>query len=330
MPKERLPESHGKPAIRGRLMPIAPRKSSPTDPSALSELCLGDASSRKYLFRRPLGNRNPQIEYCQSTRLRRTLCHWAGWACLWCFVLATPPLLPAAEWPYTTTRESFVFQADFPLDPNQDIVDDLVSLRSDLARHLQVTPCQERIDVYLFGDPKVYEMYMRRYFPTVTPRRAMFIKANSPGNVFAYISRQFDVDLRHEATHALLHATLPMVPLWLDEGLAEYFEMPAAERAYENPYLKTVRRGLLYKRPPALVELESFTQLEQMGPREYQHAWAWVHFMLHGPPVARQTLVDYLAKLERHEPPRPLSETLAQQLDSPPQAFVEHFRSWRR
>ena len=194
----------------------------------------------------------------------------------------------ADGWHYTTTRESFVFQADFPLDPNQEVVDQLVQLRSELARQLKVQPCQERIDVYLFGDREVYEMYMRRYFPGVIPRRAMFIKANSPGNVFAYISPQFDVDLRHESTHALLHATLPMVPLWLDEGLAEYFELKAELRADDNPYLKLLRRSLRWKRPPSIQELETYTQLEQMGPQEYQDAWAWVHFMLHGPPAANR------------------------------------------
>ena len=36
--------------------------------------------------------------------------------------------------------------------------------------------------------------------------------------------RQFEADLRHECTHALLHAALPYVPLWLDEGLASLYE----------------------------------------------------------------------------------------------------------
>jgi hypothetical protein len=43
--------------------------------------------------------------------------------------------------------------------------------------------------------------------------------------VFAYRGEDFETDLRHECTHALLNAALPVVPLWLDEGLAEYFEV---------------------------------------------------------------------------------------------------------
>ena len=36
---------------------------------------------------------------------------------------------------------------------------------------------------------------------------------------------RLEEDLRHEATHALLHVAVGDLPLWLDEGLAEYFEV---------------------------------------------------------------------------------------------------------
>ena len=55
----------------------------------------------------------------------------------------------------------------------------------------------------------------------------------------AYRNPEFGNDLRHECTHALLHAVLPAVPLWLDEGLAKYFEVQRASRAYGHPYLSS-------------------------------------------------------------------------------------------
>lgn len=236
-----------------------------------------------------------------------------------------------ADWPYITTRDSFVFHADFPLDTNQKLVNELVSLRSELYRQLKLEPNRERIDVYLFGDKSVYELYMKRYFPTLKPRRAMFIKSNSPGNVFAYISPQFDVDLRHESTHSLLHATLPMVPLWLDEGLAEYYEVPTADRKFGHEYLRQVQRSVTWRRPPSMQQLESLTELRQMGPEEYKHAWSWVHFMLHGPPQARQVLIDYITSISRHEPPKlPLSESLRASIPDLERAYKDHFKNLRR
>ncbi len=234
-----------------------------------------------------------------------------------------------AGWPYQATRDCFTFHADFPLDPSQRLLADLVQIKVALREQLRLPESAENVDVYLFGDRAIYELYMKRYFPGVTPRRAMFIKSNSPGNVFAYISPEFDIDLRHEATHALLHARLPMVPLWLDEGLAEYFEVSPAARARENPYLKTLRRRANWLRPPSLEHLESFTTIAQMGPDEYRDAWSWVHFMLHGPPEAQQALLQYFAQVARHEPPTPLSAALAERIASPQQAFADHFRNWR-
>ena len=40
-------------------------------------------------------------------------------------------------------------------------------------------------------------------------------------------------------------AALPFVPLWLDEGFAEYFETPAADRASGSPYLAGLKRAIL-------------------------------------------------------------------------------------
>ena len=112
--------------------------------------------------------------------------------------------------------------------------------------------------------------------------------------VFAYYSDDFVVDLRHETTHAVLHTLLPMVPLWLDEGLAEYFEVPAADRCQGNPHLKQVQRNVRWRRPASLVKLEATETLDQMDRDAYRDAWSWVHYLLHGPADA-QTRVPPLS-----------------------------------
>ena len=67
------------------------------------------------------------------------------------------------------------------------------------------------------------------------------MKEGGLAGVYAYRHDGSAVDLRHECTHALLHARLPMVPLWLDEGLAKYFEVPAEQRAFDHPYFGWLR-----------------------------------------------------------------------------------------
>ena len=244
-------------------------------------------------------------------------------ALFWC-----PGPAAQAAWPHTHTDGMFVFHADFPLTTSQPLLQELVLLKGQIEQSLRLQCSSERIDVYLFQNRSVYEQYMRRYFPHVHPRRAMFIKSNSPGNVFAYASQDFGVDLRHECTHALLHTALPVVPLWLDEGLAEYFEVSAADRVFGHSALAATRRRVRWQRPPSIQRLEQISTLSEMGPGEYRNAWAWVHFMLHGPPEAREELWDYLHEISRHVPPRPLSERLSKQIPDLDRAFAAHFARW--
>ena len=133
---------------------------------------------------------------------------------------------PGADWTDTRKAGPFTCRADFSLAAHDGLLGDLAQLQTDLTRSLGIAPAGEQIEVYLFHDQATYARYLGRYLPGVPYRRALYVKGNAPGRVFAYKGEQFEMDLRHECTHALLHAALPQVPLWLDEGLAVYFQLP--------------------------------------------------------------------------------------------------------
>jgi hypothetical protein len=164
----------------------------------------------------------------------------------------------------------------------------------------------------------------------VPERRALYVKGNGPGKVFVYRHAETEIDVRHEGTHALLHAALPMVPLWLDEGLAEYFEVPPGERAYDNPHRAALGWNLRLGSVAGLKRLEAKRDLAEMSAADYRHAWAWVHFMLHGPPAARRELMAYLADIQARTPPGELSQRLERRVGEPDQRLVQHFKSWKR
>jgi hypothetical protein len=161
-------------------------------------------------------------------------------------------------------------------------------------------------------------------------RRALFVKGSGPGRVFVYRHDDLPIDVRHEGTHALLHASLPMVPLWLDEGLAEYFEVPPEERAYDNQHLGALRWDLRLGNLPRINVLEAKGNLADMSATDYRHAWAWVHFMIHGPKEARDELIGFLGDIRMSTPPGKLSERLARRLPNPEKLLVQHFKAWRR
>jgi hypothetical protein len=52
--------------------------------------------------------------------------------------------------------------------------------------------------------------------------------------------------------------------------------------------------------------------------------------MMHGPEQAQIALLEYIDDLEQHRPPVALSERLKRKLDNPTQAFLLHFRKWKR
>jgi hypothetical protein len=236
----------------------------------------------------------------------------------------------AADW--TDRREvgPFVCHADFSLQGMEGLFAGLGELQGDLCQTLGIPPAQERIDVYLFGDESSYRRYLKTYFPQLPYRRALFAKLGGPGMVFAYRGKEFETGLRHESTHALLHAALPRVPLWLDEGLAEYFQEPRDKRAYDSRHLSMTRWSARFGIDPSLEKLEKKTDLSQMTSTDYRHAWAWVHFMLHGPAEAHEELARFLGDIRADVPCGRLSQRLALRLENVDRSFCTHFKGWSR
>ena len=233
-------------------------------------------------------------------------------------------------WAETRVSGPFICRADFSLSSVEDLLNDLARLQNDLVRCLGVRPAAEPIELYLFRDQRTYKRYFRQHLPGVPYRRALYLKKGGPGIVLAYVSPQLDVDLRHECTHALLHSSLPMVPLWLDEGLAEYFEIAPAKRVYDNPYLSTVRWNARLGILPKLGKLEGESSLEGMSGADYRNAWAWTHFILHGSPEAHQELVAFLGDISASTPPGLLSQRLRQRLPDVERRLAAHFRELKR
>ncbi|HEY4760788.1 MAG TPA: hypothetical protein VIH42_09435 [Thermoguttaceae bacterium] len=236
----------------------------------------------------------------------------------------------ATDWPDMRVVGPFVCRADFPLNGSEPLLNELAQLQNDLTSALDIPPAREAIEMYLFHDKPTYERYLKQYYPNVPFRRAVFVKENGLGRVFAYRSEQLEIDLRHECTHALLHASLRSIPLWLDEGLAGYFELPAPERAANNSHLSSVRWNAWFGIIPHLEKLEQCTDVSKMGKAEYRDTWAWVHFMLHGPLEARQELVKYLHDLQGQNQPCSLSQRLERHIPLPEQKFATHFKTWKR
>lgn len=212
----------------------------------------------------------------------------------------------------------YVFISDFEVKQDLPLFRELATLREQVHRELKLPSANSLVQVYLFEDRDRYERYMKSKYPELPKRRAFFVaQPKSVGGdedllVYTYWGDRVREDLRHELTHALLHSVLKDVPLWLDEGLAEYFEVPPDWRGSNYHHVEQIRRASHGPFKPDLGRLEKLGQVQQMSPAEYREAWAWVHLMLHDKPEAKAVLVQYLQQLRTNPNPGPLQPRLAE------------------
>lgn len=253
---------------------------------------------------------------------RRRVLAWLGVAA----ALFAPRRLLAGGWVDQRANNTFYCRANFSLRDHEPLLLELSRLQTDVKQTLAIAAPREPIELYLFKDKRSYQDYLKLRFPEAPDRRALFIKGAGPGQVFVYRSDELAVDVRHESTHALLHASLPMVPLWLDEGIAEYFEVPAEERTFRKKYVSSLRWNLRFGKAPRLLALEAKRDVEEMTASDYRDAWSWVHFMLHGPPEAREELLDFLRDIQAGAAPGRLSERLQRRLPDLDERWSQHFR----
>jgi len=223
----------------------------------------------------------------------------------------------------------FVFYADFDVDRRLPIFTELANLRDQVYKDLQLPSANTLVHVYLFEDKPRYERFMKARYPDLPKRRAFFVaQPRAVGSsedllVYTFWGDRVQEDLRHELTHALLHSVLKDVPLWLDEGLAEHFEVPPGWQGINYQHVDHLLRGGTGFKPD-LARLESLKQVDQMSPQEYREAWAWVHFMLHSRPEAKQVLVKYLQELRATSTPGPLRPRLASAVSALDTLLISH------
>ncbi|OYW14949.1 MAG: hypothetical protein B7Z55_15370, partial [Planctomycetales bacterium 12-60-4] len=179
----------------------------------------------------------------------------------------------ADEWVDEQQHGSFIFHADFPLKDVTSVVEGLGELQKDIEATLGLKCGEREIHIHLFRTRWGYAQYIRRNVPEGAGRPALFVAGNDVGRVYAYRHRDLDVDLRHETTHALLHNALPYVPLWLDEGLAEYFEMPVNRRFDGSPHRRSLQWAIRFGWKPNLAALEGNHTLSEMDGNDYRDAW---------------------------------------------------------
>jgi hypothetical protein len=225
----------------------------------------------------------------------------------------------------------YVFLSDFEIPRDQPLFAELAQLSEQVSKELLLPPGRSVVQVYLFETEQRYKRFMEARYPDLPQRRAFFVaQPRAIGGtedllVYTFWGERIRQDLRHELTHALLHSVIRDVPLWLDEGLAEYFELPPGQRGVNASHVEVLCRNLASGAGKLnLARLEALKQVDDMNPAEYRESWAWVHLMLRSKPEAKTVLLSYLQQLRGARHPGQVGPKLMRVYPAAEDALARH------
>lgn len=239
------------------------------------------------------------------------------------------------DWVDVRRAGQFRIYAEFNLDRYDSLIETIEEQRADIVATLGLKPTDKPIVVCLFANYTNYSRYVAEHAPAAARRRAVFVQDEDTGYVYVYRQPKLETDLRHELTHAIVHSMLPFIPLWLDEGLAEYFEVPPQKRASGNPHQLKMKIASRLGWKPNLTRLESRDDLSDFSAANYRESWAWVHFLLHSSDKGKKSdesnelLRRYLGTIENEQLPGPLSGHLRKMGGDPQRRLLDHLKRWR-
>jgi hypothetical protein len=217
------------------------------------------------------------------------------------------PKLPGAT---STALDQLVVLSDSSLPQRHRLLDELKAQRTLVCSKLNLAPSDERIYVYLFANGDDLKNFMRARHPDFPDRRAFFVETDTRLQIYAYWGDRVAEDLRHEVAHGYLHSMVPHLPLWLDEGLAEYFEVPRGDRGLNQRHIHELQTAQATRWSPDLRRLEQLRLAGEMNQLDYAEAWLWAHFMLETTPNRLELLRGYLQALRSEESPEAISQRL--------------------
>jgi hypothetical protein len=219
----------------------------------------------------------------------------------WTSRLEEPPLAPVPLQidDMVTVYGPLALHADFAVRPDNPLIAELVAEQRLISDRLGIPPGDALIHVHLFADEAEFRQRVAEKFPEFQHRRAIFFEADDQLRVYAHWNERVAEDLRHEVAHGYLHAAAPGLPLWLDEGLAEFFEVGDGGRGLHASHIALLKSEHTADRwRPDLARLESTQSAAALRTIDYAEAWLWVHFMLNSN-ATRNLLISSLSDLRR-------------------------------
>lgn len=241
---------------------------------------------------------------------------------IWCLAFVLMTALAGRA----TADAPVVFHTDHTLIEEHSLRAELSQLHASLQAELGVPALSQTAKVFVLRDAAAYRAFLRKV-PGVRPtyRVGLFLKRGGVPHIFTYRHAELRETLRHEFTHCVLNDAHPGLPIWLDEGLAEFYERPQQDG--EQPrYRKLLKRQSTWFWKPKPARLASWKRMSDMQLREYAEAWSWVYLLRRRVVNGNDVLRDYLGALRNGKQPGDLADYLPRIIHEATSAWEHEFR----
>ena len=188
------------------------------------------------------------------------------------------------------------------------------------------------VNVLIFSDRQQYFAHLDKTLPKAPRRNSLFIVRSGRPTILAVQGKTLRQDLMHEAVHSLNHLTFrnTSMPLWMDEGLAEWAEDSVEQQSrVHGKALRQLLGGqrILLPEPISLAALEKIKSTTRADAVDYAASWAWCRFLLSGKYGCRGVWNRYLQDIRDGQQAGRLSHRLALTVPDYEQRFLRFLTS---
>ncbi len=159
--------------------------------------------------------------------------------------------------------------------------------------------------IFVFDHPKSFAPYTLYYEGKPQDRLGGYFGSGEFANHVAIVSNQYSTDVSaiiyHEYLHFVVNTNLPGLPLWLNEGLAEFYSSFDVEDGIAKIGYP-VGRHLAWLHVHTLIPMETFVAIDHDSPEYhegnrrgsfYAQSWALTHFLVIGQPDGHAKIGRY-------------------------------------
>ena len=243
---------------------------------------------------------------------------------------------PKEEW-ITVRTASFTLFSNAGERKTREIGADLERLRDALSQLSPGLALNSPVPTYIFvfRDAASFQPYERLYNGRPLDSGGYFLSRQLANYVAINGNQHGDERLviYHEYLHYVMHNNYAALPLWLHEGLAEYYSTFQAGKDEARIGLP-IPAHLLWLRQNSLIPLATLFKVDERSPEYnessrrggfYAESWALVHYLISGSPERRRQASEYL-RLAQAGPPT--DQLFARTFGSDPAILERELRTY--